>query len=313
MAYRKGANIIGFTPPFLPFIILYHLVVSLMRLVDLLVYRVRIKGKENLPRKGGAVLVSNHTLLLDPGVLAHAIRPSRTYFTMLEETALIPFLGTFVRLLGGVPIPERPGALLALDTAARTALREIGFIHFFPEGECYRENQEIQPFHPGAFLLACRLNVPLVPITTVLHETRWRGRRSFRFAGKEILLPPRITVVIGAPVPAPLALLPAAGRIDDGVSLKRAARTLSEQVRASMQATIDREKGSKTMSRGIMPRLVKHPLRGQAEMPRSDHDERTTLRNTAEGNSADYRVPAERVRPSGRARTRALPSRGRAI
>ena len=120
-----------------------------MRLVDLLVYRVRIKGKENLPRNGGAVLVSNHTLLLDPGILAHAIRPRRTYFTMLEETALIPFLGTFVRLLGGVPIPERPGALRTLDAAARTALREIGFIHFFPEGECYRENQEIQPFHPG--------------------------------------------------------------------------------------------------------------------------------------------------------------------
>ena len=42
--------------------------------------------------------------------------------------------------------------------------------------------------------------------------------------------------------------------------MKRAARTLSGQVRADMQATIDREKGSKAMSRGIMPRLVKHPL-----------------------------------------------------
>jgi len=282
MAYRKGAHIIGFTPSFLPFIILYQMVVALMRLVDLLVYRVRIKGKENLPRSGGAVLVSNHTLLLDPGILAHAILPHRTYFTMLEETALIPFLGTFVRLLGGVPIPERPGVLLALDTAARTALRETGFIDFFPEGECYRENQEIQPFHPGAFLLACRLNVPLVPITTVLHETRWRGRRSLPFAGREILLPPRITIVIGSPVPAPLALLPAAGRIKDGVSLKRAARTLSEQVRANMQATIDREKGSKTMSRGIMPRLVKHPTREQTDLQRSDHGERAE-------NSADYR------------------------
>jgi 1-acyl-sn-glycerol-3-phosphate acyltransferase len=268
MAYRRGANIIGFTPPFPPFILLYHLVVALMRIVDLLVYRVRIKGRENLPRAGGAVLVSNHTLLLDPGILAHAIRPHRTYFTMLEETALIPYLGTFVRLLGGVPIPERPGALRALDTAARTALRELGFIHFFPEGECYRENQEIQAFHPGAFLLACRLNVPLVPITTVLHETRWRGRRSLRFAGREILLPPRITIVIGAQVPAPLAVLPAPGRMADGASLKGAARGLSEQVRASMQATIDREKGCKTLCRGIMPRLVKHPAPGQPDVPR---------------------------------------------
>ncbi|MGD0727954.1 MAG: lysophospholipid acyltransferase family protein [Spirochaetia bacterium] len=274
MAYRKGANIIGFTPPFPPFIILYHLVVALVRIFDWCVYRVRITGRENLPRTGGAILVSNHTLLLDPGILAHALRPRRTYFTMLEETALIPFLGTFVRLLGGVPIPERPGALRALDRAARTALRELGFIHFFPEGECYRENQVIQAFHPGAFLLACRLNVPLVPITTVLHETRWRGRRSFRVAGKDILLPPRVTIVIGAPVPVPLTLLPAAGQGEDGASLKRAAKNLSEQVRAGMQATIDRERGSKTMYRGIMPRLVKHPPREQADVPRPLGDER---------------------------------------
>ena len=258
MAYRKGANIIGFTPRFLPFIILYHLVVAGMRIVDLLVYRLRIEGRDNLPREGGAFLVSNHTLLLDPGILAHAIRPRRTYFTMLEETALIPFLGTFVRLLGGVPIPECRGALRALDTAARAALREVGFIHFFPEGECYRENQEIRPFRPGAFLLACRLNAPVVPITTVLHETRWRGRHSVRLAGKEVHLPPRITIVIGAPVP------PASSGVGDGVSLKRAARTLGEQVRACMQATIDREKGSKTLYRGIMPRLVKHPAPARA-------------------------------------------------
>ena len=261
MAYRKGARIIGFAPPFPPFILLYHLVVALVRVFDWLVYRVRIKGRENLPRSGGAVLVSNHTLLLDPGILAHAIRPHRTYFTMLEETALIPFLGTFVRLLGGVPIPERPGALLALDAAARTAVRELGFIHFFPEGECYRKSQVIQDFHPGAFLLASRLNLPLVPITTVLHETRL----------KDIFLPPRVTIVIGTPVLAPLRLLPVTGQ--DGASLKRAAKNLSQQVRASMQATIDLERGSKTLYKGIMPRLVKHPPGHRAPGVRHIQDE----------------------------------------
>ena len=76
-----------------------------VRVVDWLLYRISIEGRENLRGLGRAILVSNHTLLLDPGLIAHAIRPRRTYFTMLEETALIPFLGTFVRLLGGVPIP----------------------------------------------------------------------------------------------------------------------------------------------------------------------------------------------------------------
>jgi 1-acyl-sn-glycerol-3-phosphate acyltransferase len=257
MAYTRGARIIRFTPAFPPFTILFHAVLAAVRVVDWLFYNITIKGRKNLGRIDGAVLVSNHTLLLDPGIIAHAIGPCRTYFTMLEETALIPFLGTFVRLLGGVPIPERSGALRTLDSAARLALEKLGFIHFFPEGECYQGCQDIRPFHPGAFLVACRLGVPVVPVTTVLHERRWRGRSAFRVLGRTVRLPPRITVVIGQPVPPPLAVLPAAGGRKISFSLKNAARSLSQRVRETMQATIDGEGGSRNLYRGMMPRLVK--------------------------------------------------------
>jgi 1-acyl-sn-glycerol-3-phosphate acyltransferase len=257
MAYTRGARIIRFTPAFPPFTLLFHAVLTAVRVVDWLFYTITIKGRENLGAVDGAVLVSNHTLLLDPGIIAHAIRPCRTYFTMLEETALIPFLGTFVRLLGGVPIPERPGALRTLDSAALSAMEELGFIHFFPEGECYQGCQDIRPFHPGAFLVACRLGVPVVPVTVVLHERRWLGRSAFRVLGRTVRLPPRITVVIGQPVPPLLALLPAARGREISFSLKSAARLLAQRVRETMQATIDCEGGSRNLYRGRMPRLVK--------------------------------------------------------
>ena len=84
--------------------LVFQIVLFIVRLVDWSVFRLTIRGRENLRRVDSAFLVSNHTLVVDPGVIAHVIRPHRTYFTMLEETALIPYLGTFVRLLGGVPI-----------------------------------------------------------------------------------------------------------------------------------------------------------------------------------------------------------------
>jgi 1-acyl-sn-glycerol-3-phosphate acyltransferase len=258
MAYRRGDGIIRFTPAFLPFTGLYHIVLAAVRLFGWLVYRIRFTGRENLRAVRGAILVSNHTLLLDPGLIAHAIRPRRTYFTMLEETALIPFLGTFVRLLGAVPIPERAGALRTLEAAARTAVRELGLIHFFPEGECYLGNQDIQPFHPGAFLLACRLGLPVVPITTVLRESRLCGKNTLCVLGRTLDLPPKVSVVIGRAVQPP----PAASTGDaerNGRALKRAAREMSFLVRESMQATIDREEGSRALYRGMMPRLVRHP------------------------------------------------------
>lgn len=241
MAYRRGDRIIRFTPSFLPFTLVYAAVMAAVRVVDWILYGIRIEGRENLRGLPRAVLVSNHTLLLDPALVSHAIRPRRTYFTMLEDTALIPYLGTFVRLLGGVPIPGGAAALRTLEGAASTALAELGLIHFFPEGECYRGCQDIRPFHPGAFLLACRAGLPVVPVTTVLHSR-----------GLPAGFPPRVTMVIGSPVPPP----PAGSSEHD---LRRAAILMGRHVRALMQEAIDARGGSRALYRGVMPRLVKHP------------------------------------------------------
>jgi 1-acyl-sn-glycerol-3-phosphate acyltransferase len=278
MAYRKGDSIIGFTPSFPPFVYLYHFLLLLVRLVDWLVFRLTIKGRENMRKVERALLVSNHTLLMDPGIIAHAIRPRRTYFTMLEETALIPHLGTFVRLLGGVPIPEHHASVRTLETAVLQALQDLGFIHFFPEGECYRRNQDIRPFHPGAFFLACRLRVPVVPLTTVLYERQWFGKSSFSMLGRTLRLPLRVTIVIGEPLYAEdflgaclhtsrsdsgnyqfagLSRTTCPGIVETATSLKGAAKAMSRYVRELMQATVDREGGCKTICNGKMPRLVK--------------------------------------------------------
>ena len=248
--YRKGARIIGWSPRFLPFIAMFHLVLTAVRICDWVVYRIRIRGREHLRGLDAAVIVSNHTLLFDPGIIAHAIRPRRTYFTMLEETALIPYLGTFVRLLGAIPIPEGASSLRILDEAARTAFQTLGLIHFFPEGELSLQNQQLEPFHPGAFLLACRRGVPVVPVTTVLHQRLWRGKGFVRVAGHAFPLPPRVTIVIGAP------RFP---NEQERRSPARAARLMADRVREEMQRAIDRHGGCKSIARGLMPRLGKHP------------------------------------------------------
>jgi 1-acyl-sn-glycerol-3-phosphate acyltransferase len=248
--YRKGAPIIGWTPRFIPSMAMFHLALAAVRICDWVMYRVRIQGREHLRRLEAAVIVSNHTLLFDPGIIAHAIRPRRTYFTMLEETALIPYLGTFVRLLGAIPIPDGAGSLRILDDAARTAFRTTGLIHFFPEGELSLQNQQLQAFHPGAFLLACRRGVPVVPVTTVLHQRLWRGKGFVRVAGRTVRLPPRVTIIIGRP------------RFPDEMDRRspvRAARVMADEVRQVMQGVIDRHGGCKSLARGLMPRLVKRP------------------------------------------------------
>jgi 1-acyl-sn-glycerol-3-phosphate acyltransferase len=244
MAYRRGDPLIRFTPGFVSFTVVFHVVLSLVRLADWLVFRLRVEGRENLRAVERALLVSNHTLVVDPGIIAHVIRPRRAYFTMLEETALVPGLGTFVRLLGGVPIPARAASVRTLERGLRRALGELGLVHFFPEGECFLRNQQIQPFHPGVFVLAVRLGLPVVPLTTVLHERRLPA------LGRPVQLPPRVSVLIGPAFRPP----PARGASGNG-SLRRAALTMAGELRAFMQSVVDSRGGCKTMGRGRMPRL----------------------------------------------------------
>ena len=145
------------------------------------------------------------------------------------------------------------------------ALKRTGFIHFFPEGECYLWNQQIHGFHEGAFYLACRLRVPVVPVTTVLHERRLLGKSSFVIFRRWIFrIPPRVSVVIGKPV-FPDAFLGRSGKArasertdgtPTGANLRRASRLMSESTRYQMQEAIDREGGTKSLDRGMMPRIM---------------------------------------------------------
>jgi 1-acyl-sn-glycerol-3-phosphate acyltransferase len=247
MAYKRGAKITAYRSSFIPATVIFHFTLLLVVIVNRLLFRLKIEGKEHLQRAASGLLVSNHTMVLDPGIIADVLRPQRTYFTMLEETACIPLLGTFVRLLGAIPIPTRIAAMRSLEKTLHTGLRDLPFVHVFPEGECYLWNQEIKEFQLGAFFLACRLRLPVVPITTVLHERRWLGRSSFHFAGRAFRVPPQVTVVIGE------AVYPN-GSVNR--ALKREAMEMSRKTRLIMQRTIDQLGGSKSLSKGKMPRLV---------------------------------------------------------
>jgi 1-acyl-sn-glycerol-3-phosphate acyltransferase len=238
MAYRRGHRVVTFTPSFLPFILIFQLTMFLVAAATRTLFGLRIKGRKKIRAVDRAIVVSNHTLVLDPGILAYVLWPRRAYCTMLEETALIPVLGTFTRLLGAIPLVRGPRAIVRQERGFDDAIRHLGLLHFFPEGECYLRNQQVMPFHRGAFHIACRRGLPVVPIAIVLKERTGK-------VWQRLDLPPRILVTIEQP------LHPAS-------SSRSAEEDLASRARDAIQAAIDREGGCKTMGRGAMPRLGLH-------------------------------------------------------
>ncbi|MEC9096399.1 MAG: MFS transporter, partial [Planctomycetota bacterium] len=128
------------------------------------VYRVRLKGLQNLPETGGALLVPNHVTWIDGILLLLASeRPIRmVVFSGNFQNKLI---NAFGRIFGVIMItPGRRSVIKALDTAAK-ALDNGELVCIFPEGALTKSGQ-IQAFKPGMkkILDRCENEVPVIPI-----------------------------------------------------------------------------------------------------------------------------------------------------
>jgi len=192
-----------------------------------------------------AITVSNHTTFLDPVKIAWLVLPRLIFQTLLEGTVEFPVLGTYTRLLGGVPIPRgRHGFQKILEICER-AFKYRRYLHFYPEGECFLYNQRIREFQSGAFRIAAELDIPVIPLVTVFSNGPFKP---WSFWGRS--LPIEKLVVLDAVYPAQYIK-----RDDKGEITIESLREFAEAVRQTMQREIDRRSGSTAFFRGQMERI----------------------------------------------------------
>jgi 1-acyl-sn-glycerol-3-phosphate acyltransferase len=129
-----------------------------------LLFRLRVKGKEHLPREGGYVLSANHVSNLDPWPLGWPLFPRQVRFMAKAELYRSP-LWPVLRFGGAFKVRRGEGDEEAIETAVRLA-REGEVVAIFPEGT-RREKGLVKKFearpHTGAARVALTAGVPLVP------------------------------------------------------------------------------------------------------------------------------------------------------
>jgi 1-acyl-sn-glycerol-3-phosphate acyltransferase len=135
-------------------------------------FRVEVRGAENVPTAGSALLVSNHagTLPLD-GMVLHAI--------VYDE------IGRHVRMLGADLVFQTPyvndfarktGTTLACQEDAERLLAREQLVAVYPEGfkglgKPYKDRYKLQRFGRGGFVSAAvRAQVPIIPVSVVGSE-----------------------------------------------------------------------------------------------------------------------------------------------
>src|ERR1700691_3967804 len=128
------------------------------------IYRLRVVGRENFPRTGGALLVSNHMSLVDALLLMGASRrPVR--FLIFKDIYDQPYIKPFAKMIRAIPISSqlRPRDMIHSLRAASEAIRNGEIVCIFAEGQITRIGQ-LLPFRRGLERIMKGLDAPIVPV-----------------------------------------------------------------------------------------------------------------------------------------------------
>lgn len=128
-------------------------------------YRPIIIGKENIPLKGGAILVGNHTHKLNAATIIAT--PVRNVHTLAKkELYKNKFSSWFFNSMGCIKV-DRDSHKDNVKDEVGEALNNNEVIGIFPEGTINRTKELILPFKYGAVRFAKEANVPIIPFVIV--------------------------------------------------------------------------------------------------------------------------------------------------
>ncbi|MDQ3157098.1 MAG: 1-acyl-sn-glycerol-3-phosphate acyltransferase [Actinomycetota bacterium] len=197
----------------------YRFVIRVFALAfGLLGIRFDVRGIDNLPAHGPAVLAGNHIGFLDFTFVGYAARQRDRRVRFMSKRSIFgrPVVGRFMRAMRHIPVDRRSGAV-----AYRQSLRLLGegeVVGVFPEATISR-SWLLKPFKRGAAGMSVSRRVPLVPVII------WGGHRIYTVDGHRSLRRGRpVTVLLGTP------LHPQEGETVD---------ELSARLHTSMEALLD--------------------------------------------------------------------------
>ncbi len=144
----------------MPFVYLYYKIRYRFGVID--------KKNVKLLKKKSAVTICNHVHNTDGFMLTYLFYPNTPYFVALKHNFEAFLLGGLVRVMRGVPLPDNIKNFEHFSVQLGDVLQNTTKkIHMFPEGEIAPYSRELRPFKNGAFHLAVKNKVPVLPIVTV--------------------------------------------------------------------------------------------------------------------------------------------------
>lgn len=139
---------------------LYTLIRLIAFLLCKILFRIKVYGKENIPKKGAFLLVGNHVSYLDPVALAVTC-PRKLNFVAKHDLFRNSFFGKFITAVGAFPIKRDTADVWALKETLRR-LKEGKAVLVFPEGSRRFDAAIVEPYAGVGFIIT-KSDVPVIP------------------------------------------------------------------------------------------------------------------------------------------------------
>lgn len=184
------------------------------------IFRVRVHGRDKVPRRGAFVVAPSHRSLMDIFFTCYVTR-RRIRFMAKQELFANRFVAWLFTTFGGFPV-ERGSVDRAALRSAQAALEAGEPVAIFPEGT-RNAGPEIGELFDGGAYLAARLHVPVLPVA---------------IGGSEEILPSggsrprvhRVAIVVGDPILPPR---------HHGRVRRQEVTQMTEQLRIELQKRFD--------------------------------------------------------------------------
>jgi len=166
------------------------------------IYRVSVKGIDNIPAEGPVIVASNHVSYADPLIIGGIIRRP-VNFVMYYKIFRIPVLNFIFRTGKAIPIASRAEHPEILDQAYRRihgVLDSGDVLGIFPEGGITKDG-DIQPFKAGIDKIISEKPVAVVPVALCNLWGSLFSRRDPLLKRRPYKLWAKIELRIGTPIP----------------------------------------------------------------------------------------------------------------
>ncbi|MFC7487338.1 1-acyl-sn-glycerol-3-phosphate acyltransferase [Knoellia sp. CPCC 206453] len=218
-------------------------------------FRVEVRGLENIPAEGGALIVSNHsgTIAIDSLMVAQAVHDEHPQHRVMRALGAdlvfqTPILGAFAR---------RGGSTLATGDDVDRLFSKGELVGVFPEGfkgvgKPFKERYKLQRFGRGGFVSAAlKAGVPIIPTSVVGAEEIAPIIGNMKTVARLLGLP-YAPITPTFPLLGPLGLIPLPSKwiIEFGAPIETASHgsaaaddpmlvfDLTDQVRETIQQTL---------------------------------------------------------------------------